>query len=83
MTIFTDNELERGEDLITSPFFRREIGQYHLQTVNFGASKKDRSIAVIAAWEGRDNHEVQHKVVVGDDAEQAELKSGLVADPSC
>lgn len=32
--------------------------------------------------EDRDNPEVQHKYVVGDDAKQAELKSGLVADPA-
>jgi hypothetical protein len=38
-------ELGRGEVLKTSPFFGREIGQYHVQTVNFGASKKAPSIA--------------------------------------
>ena len=41
------SELERGEGLKTSPFFGREIGQYHVQTVNFRASKKDPSIAAI------------------------------------
>ena len=40
-------ELERGEGLKTSPFFGREIGQYHVQTVNFRASKKAPSIAEI------------------------------------
>jgi hypothetical protein len=39
------SELERGEGLKTSPFFGREIGQYHVQTVNFRASKKAPSIA--------------------------------------
>jgi hypothetical protein len=32
--------------------------------------------------EDRDNPEVQHKFVVADDSKQAELKSGLVADPA-
>ena len=32
--------------------------------------------------EDRDNPEVQHKFVVADDVKQAELKSGLVADPA-
>jgi len=41
------SELERGEGLKTSPFFGREIGQYHVQTVNFRASKKAPSIADI------------------------------------
>ena len=41
------SELERGEACKTSPFFGREIGQYHVQTVNFRASKKAPSIAAI------------------------------------
>jgi hypothetical protein len=36
----------------------------------------------IAYGEDRDNPEVQHKCVVADDAKQAELKSGLGADPA-
>jgi len=43
------SELERGEASETSPFFGREIVQYHVQTVNFRASKKDPSIAEIHA----------------------------------
>jgi len=41
------SELERGEDFKTSPLFSQEIGQYHVQTVNFRASKKFLSIAEI------------------------------------
>lgn len=41
------SELERDEASRTSPLFGREIGQYHVQTVNFRASKKDSSIAEI------------------------------------
>ena len=41
------SELERGEDPKTSPFFGLEIEQYHVQTVNFQASKKALSIAEI------------------------------------
>ena len=42
------SELERGEVFKTSPLSRREIGQYHIQIVNFRASKKAPSIAEIA-----------------------------------
>jgi hypothetical protein len=40
-------ELGRGEVFKASPLWGREIGQYHVQTVNFRASKKDLSIADI------------------------------------
>jgi hypothetical protein len=40
-------ELERGEDFKLSPIFGVKIGQYHLQIVNFRASKKFLSIAEI------------------------------------
>ena len=38
--------------------------------------------AFMVYGEDRDNPGVQHKFVVADDAKQAELKSGLVADPA-
>ena len=33
-------------------------------------------------WPDSSGYPVQHKFVVADDAKQAELKSGLVADPA-
>ena len=41
------SELGSGEDSKTSPFSGGEIEQYHVQTVNFQASKKALSIAEI------------------------------------
>jgi len=41
------SESKRGEDFKASPLFWREIAQYHLQTVNFRASKKTPLIAAI------------------------------------
>jgi hypothetical protein len=65
LTIFTVSELKKGEAFETSPFLLREIAQYHIQTVNFQASKKGPI--------DRETVEKVSKQILGKDAEKNDL----------